>query len=110
MLGKLQRPRALGARDGGVGLSVGRAIDTRVEHVAEVADAAAEHVEVDAVVLVLLVVVVVVGGHPHRDHHTLSSLGGAGVHKLEGPRDHSRGAVAVAVDGGGTAASRQLLL
>ena len=116
-------------------------IGARVEHAAEVADAAAKRVEVDAAVVIVVVVVVVVivivvavgssggggggGGGSRwgprrciccrvrrccRDRRLLLSLGGAGVHIFDGPRVRGRGALAVAVDGGGAAASRRLVL
>ncbi len=117
-------------RNGGVGLGIGAC----VEHAAEVADAAAKRVKVNAVVLLVIVVVVavVVGGGgggrdggsqwgPWRhirccvhcrcwDRHLLSSLGGAGVHKLGGPQVRGRGALAVADNGDGAAALRRLVL
>ena len=89
---------------------------------------AAERVKIDA--LVLVVVVIIVGGGGGSDggsqrgprrciflsrllllpRHPLSSDGGAGIHEHNGPRDRGQGAVAVAVDGGGAAASRRLVL
>ena len=129
-LGKLRCPRVLDAPDGSIGLAIGKAIGACVKHAVEVANAVAEHVKIDAVVLIVVVVVGSGGGggggggsqwgprccicrrvcRRCRDRHPLLSLGGAGVHKLDSPQDRRRGAVAVAVDGGGAAATRQLVL
>ena len=46
----------------------------------------------------------------HRDRHLLSFLGSAGNLKLNGPQDCGQGTFAIAVDGGGAAASRRLVL
>ena len=103
-------PPPLSAAIDAAALGVGEAIGARVEHAAEVVDAAAKRVEVDAVVVIVVVfVVVVVGGggggddgdggsrwgprrricrrvrRHRRDRHLLSSLGGADVHERDGP-------------------------